>query len=280
MLKIIQAIIKITGKISPQLSAKLALYLCSIPKKHTDSDREQSLLNQAKKLTYKSASGTDNIAWSWGEGPTVILCHGWEAKGAKMATLAMAIAKQGFQTVAIDCTAHGHSGGKRSNFDIMTKDIDSLCQNFPDIFAIIGHSMGGMMAMRARQLGIKADRYVLIAAPSAPLPIIDIMQNTLKVNEKAIAICQNKIASQIGFTWDELIQGKIYSQEATPLLMLYDTQDKEVPLFHAHKIQALWNNSTLITTTGLGHRKLIWDQNVIQSILSFLTSHTSKSIPS
>ncbi|MCL1126987.1 alpha/beta hydrolase [Shewanella surugensis] len=123
MLKVIQGIMQLTGLISPKLSAHLALYLCSKPKKHTDSNREKEQLNQGNKLTYKGALGTNNIAWSWGKGPVVILCHGWEARGSKMATLAMEIANAGFQAIAIDCTAHGYSAGKRSNFDIMARDI-------------------------------------------------------------------------------------------------------------------------------------------------------------
>ncbi|WP_299494041.1 alpha/beta hydrolase [uncultured Shewanella sp.] len=276
MLKVIQRIIQFTGHFSSTLCAYIVLYLCSRPKKYADSSRETLQLNQANKLTYKGATGTENIAWSWGEGPIVILCHGWEAKGAKMATLGIAIAQQGFQAIAIDCTAHGHSKGKRSNFDIMAQDIYSLSSQFSDIFAIVGHSMGGMMAMRARAFGLQANRYVLIGAPSAPLPIIDIMKNTLKVNAQTLAICQQEVASQIGLTWNELIQGKMYLQENRPLLMIYDTHDQEVPFFHAQKIQTLWQNSTIITTTGLSHRNIIWDHNVIQSIVTFLTQAPTK----
>ncbi|MCL1126986.1 hypothetical protein [Shewanella surugensis] len=132
--------------------------------------------------------------------------------------------------------------------------------------------MGGMMAMRARAFGLKAERYVLLGAPSAPLPIMNIMQNILKMSPEAIAICQDKIAKQIGLTWEQQLQGKIYASTEDPLLLVYDNQDKEVPLFHAEKIQQIWENSILIQTTGLGHRKLIWDPNVIQSVISFITA--------
>lgn len=272
MLKVIQGIMRLTGLLSPQLAANLALYLCSKPKRHPYSDREETQLHQAQKIFYKGALGTNNIAWSWGKGPIVILCHGWEARGSKMATLATAIARLGFQAIAIDCTAHGHSSGKQSNFDVMARDIHSLTSQFPHIFAIVGHSMGGMMAMRAREFGVKAERYVLLGAPSAPLPIIDIIKNILKLSPNAITICQNKIADQIGFSWPQLLAGKIYTNADAPLMMIYDTQDEEVPLFHAEKIQSIWKNSTLIKTSGLGHRKLIWDPDVIQSIMTFITS--------
>ncbi|MCO1335677.1 alpha/beta hydrolase [Microbulbifer sp. OS29] len=270
MLKIIQAIMQLTGRLSPNLSASIALYLFSRPRRFPDSEREKVQLDQARKIHYQGALGTVNTAWSWGEGPVVILCHGWEAKAAKMAALAMVIAGQGFQAVAMDASAHGHSGGKRCNFDIMAKDIHALAGQFPEVFAIVGHSMGGMMAMRAREFGLKAQRYVVLGSPSAPLPIIEIMKAMLKVSPETAEICQDRVAAQIGLTWQELLQCKMYTPEDTPLLMIYDTEDDEVPIFHGERIHKTWPAAELVKTTGLGHRKLVWDIEVIQTVLDFL----------
>ncbi|AWF82668.1 hypothetical protein BTJ40_18655 [Microbulbifer sp. A4B17] len=276
MLKIIQGIMQFTGRLSPKLSAKIAMHMSSRPRRYPDSEREKSQLAQARKITYRGALGTENTAWSWGEGPVVILCHGWEAKATKMATLAMAIAERGFQAVAIDATAHGHSEGKVCNFDIMAKDICSLAQQFPEIFAIVGHSMGGMMTMRAREFGLKARCYSILGAPSAPLPIIEIMKKMLKVSTETTEICQDKIAKQIGFSWQELLQCKMYTPEDTPLLMIYDMEDDEVPIFHGERIHKTWPAAEMIKISGVGHRKMVWDTDVIKSVVGFLNQEKSR----
>ncbi|WNZ55686.1 alpha/beta fold hydrolase [Microbulbifer sp. MKSA007] len=275
MLKIIQGAMQLTGRLSPKLSANIAMYLSSRPRRYADSERERSQLAQAKKITYRGALGTENTAWSWGEGPVVILCHGWEAKAAKMATLAMAIADQGFQAVAIDATAHGHSEGKVCNFDIMAKDICSLARQFSEIFAIVGHSMGGMMTMRAREFGLKAQCYAILGSPSAPLPIIEIMKNMLNVSPGTAELCQDKIANQIGYSWQELLQCKMYTPEETPLLMIYDTEDDEVPIFHGERIHKTWSAAEMIKINDVGHRKMVWDTEVIEFVVEFLLSNAS-----
>ncbi|WP_444892023.1 alpha/beta hydrolase [Microbulbifer sp. TRSA001] len=278
MLKIIQGTMQLTGRLSPKLSANIAMYLSSRPRRYADSEREKAQQSQAKKITYRGALGTENTAWSWGEGPVVILCHGWEAKAAKMATLAMAIAEQGFQAVAIDATAHGHSEGKVCNFDIMAKDICSLASQFSEIFAIVGHSMGGMMTMRAREFGLKAQCYAILGAPSAPLPIIEIMKNMLKVSPETAELCQDKIANQIGYSWQELLQCKMYTPEDTPLLMIYDTEDDEVPVFHGERIHKTWPAAEMIKINGVGHRKMVWDAEVIESVAEFLQMEKAKKV--
>ncbi|WP_444915534.1 alpha/beta fold hydrolase [Microbulbifer sp. TRSA007] len=276
MLKIIQGIMQLTGRLSPKLSANIAMYIASRPRRYPDSEREKAQLAQARKITYRGALGTENTAWSWGEGPVVILCHGWEAKAAKMATMAMAIAEQGFQAVAIDATAHGHSGGKVCNFDIMAKDIYSLASQFSEIFAVVGHSMGGMMTMRAREFGLKAQCYAVLGSPSAPLPILEIMTNLLKVSSETTEICQDKIADQIGYSWQELLQCKMYTPEETPLLMIYDTEDDEVPIFHGERIHKTWPAAEMIKISGVGHRKIVWDTSVVESVTDFLDYEKSK----
>ncbi|WHI45581.1 hypothetical protein [Microbulbifer sp. VAAF005] len=68
MLKIIQGTMQLTGRLSPKLSANIAMYLSSRPRRHADSEREKAQQSQAKKITYRGALGTENTAWSWGRG--------------------------------------------------------------------------------------------------------------------------------------------------------------------------------------------------------------------
>ncbi len=272
MLKLIQSTIKISNAISPKLSAEIALTLCARPYNVPRPKREQQQIDQAIQSSYYGALGNQNPYWSWGQGPVVVLCHGWSCRGSQMATMAMSIAKAGFKAVVFDCSAHGEAKGKSSGFDVMAKDIYRLFQEFEDVHAFVSHSMGGMMTMKARDLGLKANRYVVIGSPAAPLPIVEKMKNVLKVPNKSLNICKQKIALQFDTTWSTLVTGEVYRDCYEPLLMIYDIDDNEFenPLQHAQTIKERCPSAEIITTKGLGHHKLVWDREIINSVVNFL----------
>lgn len=96
-MKIIRHTIQLLNRISPRLTASLITHvLAAIPPSYRRSAREIEQLKTAKCITYKSAKGKHNVAWCWGEGPTVYVVHGWASRGSQMATLAQAIANAGY----------------------------------------------------------------------------------------------------------------------------------------------------------------------------------------
>ena len=103
-------------------------------------------------------------------GLSLLLVMAGPSRGSQMATLAMAIADAGYQAVAIDFTAHGDSGGKSVRFDNFAQDLLILSKQFDEVFAMVGHSAGGVMSMAAREMGFAAQRYAVLGAPVAPVP--------------------------------------------------------------------------------------------------------------
>jgi pimeloyl-ACP methyl ester carboxylesterase len=55
-----------------------------------------------------------------------------------------------------------------------------------------------------------------------------------------------------------------------PLLVIHDLHDGVVPWGHGDRIRAAWNHAELITTEGLGHRRVRKDDDVIRRAVSFL----------
>jgi pimeloyl-ACP methyl ester carboxylesterase len=270
MLKLIQTLIRCAGVLSPSLAAQLAVALASRPQKFKRPQREMDQLAHAKKLHYRGSRGTDNVAWSWGEGPVVIISHGWSSRGSQMASLAMEVAEAGFQAVAIDFTAHGDSAGKLVHFDDLAKDLVALSSQFDEVFALVGHSAGGVMSMAAREFGFKAQRYAVLGAPVAPYPALEAIRKLLKARDAVIEKCKQVFAGHIGVTWEELERGRAFYHGDGPLLLVYDTDDQEVSVEQGKKIQGFWKDSRLVITEGLGHRKLMWDPEVTQEVVTFL----------
>lgn len=55
-----------------------------------------------------------------------------------------------------------------------------------------------------------------------------------------------------------------------PTLILHDEEDYDVSVRSADNIAAHHPNATLIKTKGLGHRRILRDENVMQHIKSFI----------
>ncbi len=57
-----------------------------------------------------------------------------------------------------------------------------------------------------------------------------------------------------------------------PLLVIHDRDDREVRWDDGAAIAAAWPRAELVTTTGLGHHRIVSDGAVIQQVLGFLRS--------
>src|SRR6266702_4946610 len=55
-----------------------------------------------------------------------------------------------------------------------------------------------------------------------------------------------------------------------PLLVIHDRDDREVRWDDGAAITAAWPGAQLVTTTGLGHHRIVSDGGVIQQVLGFL----------
>lgn len=55
----------------------------------------------------------------------------------------------------------------------------------------------------------------------------------------------------------------------TPILVIHDENDYEVPVKAGINIHQHAKNGKLLITKGLGHRKILGDANVIQKIIEF-----------
>src|SRR5436190_15309881 len=117
-LRLLRASVAMLEATSPALAALWAEALFRHPRRHAMPPRERAWVTSAWPL--RIGDGRERIhAWSWGEGPTVVLAHGWEGRGSQMGALALAIAGAGMRAVAIDGPAHGASARRLASLPQM-----------------------------------------------------------------------------------------------------------------------------------------------------------------
>ncbi len=86
--------------------------------------------------------GRKFAAYSWGDGPTVLLVHGWSGNAGQMAEFVAPLTRAGFRAVAIDLPAHGASGGGLSSVVHFARAIWAAAEHFGPVhgyrFALAG----------------------------------------------------------------------------------------------------------------------------------------------
>ena len=215
------------------------------------------------------------VVYERGEGPVVLFLHGWGGRGAHLALLAKAVAATGFRSVLFDAAGHGESGGNTIDFGCFAKSAARVANTVVEpIHCVVGHSAGGLSVMAKRAIpGLEAKAYVCIAAPLYPYVPLNRLRSELGVSEHVLARCKAHFAGQLDLDWDQLKRGVAY--QPTPgvrLLLVYDADDGQVRVEDGAQILERWPEAELLTTTGLGHQRLLWDRRAIDHIVHFVGS--------
>ena len=110
-----------------------------------------------KTFTIKSKDGTNLRMARWGEGDrNVLLVHGLAEHAGRYEHVAAALATRGWSVFLVELRGHGESEGRRGHvvaWQDYLDDLQAACAELGDRYAVVGHSMGGLVAMSALAAG-------------------------------------------------------------------------------------------------------------------------------
>ncbi len=255
--------------VSPSVAAELARGLFGMTRRFERPARERELLKSGRAFRFV-AGGVSHRAWRFGEGPKVLLVHGWQGRGAQLGAFVPSLVAAGFEVICFDAKAHGDSAGRHVDGRDFADAIVTIARREGGLHAIIGHSMGGMAAAASRRLGTRAARWVVLGAPKSPEGAVDYMQRLLALSPEVVSRLQRQLGRRWNTAWSDVIGGEIFRAGDAPLLVVHDRHDDEVPFAHAEVIAKAWGDATLLETAGLGHRKILWDPAVVTRVVDFV----------
>ena len=118
-----------------------------------------------------SADGTPLRVARWGESRRdLLLVHGLAEHVGRYEHVAAALTKGGYRVTFVELRGHGESGGKPghvSDWRRYAEDLWAAARTIPDSYAIVAHSMGGLVALDALREAL--GQPVLGLATSDPL---------------------------------------------------------------------------------------------------------------
>ncbi|HWM85091.1 MAG TPA: alpha/beta hydrolase [Kofleriaceae bacterium] len=209
-------------------------------------------------------------AWSWGSGPPVLLVHGWNGRGQQLAAMARAIAARGHRAVVFDHPAHGDSSGRTVTIPEMARAIELVAGELGGVYGLVAHSLGGVAATLAISRGLSVTRAVFVAPPVRPEEWPVRFGRALGLPTSADAGIIAAIEARAGMKVTALRPTDLAPVLDTDLLIVHDRADREVPHADGEALARAWPGAQLVTTEGLGHKRLLSDPGTVELVASFI----------
>ncbi|HZS42530.1 MAG TPA: alpha/beta fold hydrolase [Polyangia bacterium] len=215
--------------------------------------------------------GDQRVAgWSWGEGPVVLLVHGWEGRAAQLMPFVAPLVAAGHRVVAFDQPAHGESSGRTVTVVDMARAIARVAEAVGPVHAIVAHSLGGAAAALALDGGLDVARVVLLAPAAEPAHFARALAAIAGLSKARTDGMLRKIGARLDIDLEAFSFADVVRRLRAPALVIHDPADREVPWSHGRSIAAAWPRAQLEAVTGVGHRRILRDARVIELAVKFI----------
>lgn len=257
-------------RIVPGFAARYFRKIFFTPLRYKIPDKEIPLMESAEKFGV-SVDGKRIQGYKWGSGEPVLLLHGWAGRATQFRKFIPALDKAGFQAVAFDGPAHGQSEGRQTNVIEFGEVIRKVYDQFQPV-AIIAHSFGGVAAIYACSQGLPLKKLITIASPSIGDEVINTYLRAINGSAPTGEAFKRYLLSTYGKDFDEFSSLHLVKHlpHALELLIVQDEDDKEVIPRHATALKAVYPAAVLYQTSGLGHTRILRDENVINRSIEFI----------
>jgi pimeloyl-ACP methyl ester carboxylesterase len=211
----------------------------------------------------------DGVAgWWWGSGPPVYLVHGWNGHAGQLSPYVRPLLDAGHRVVAFDAPGHGATGGERSSIAHIASAFEEAVALHGAPHAVVAHSLGAAATVLALRRGVPAPRQLVFVGPAtAPSRYLRGFLDMVAAPEPVRAAFYATIRDRLGVAAEEV---DIAPLRDVPLLVVHDADDREVPWKAAASLTRTWPGASLVTTQGLGHRRVLADASVVHAVTRFV----------
>jgi pimeloyl-ACP methyl ester carboxylesterase len=213
----------------------------------------------------------------WGEGPVVYLVHGWGGWRGQLDAFVGPLVGAGRRVVAFDAPGHGDSdpgpaGPGRGTILEFAGALAAVAAAHGPAAAVVAHSLGATAAAFAMEGGLAVERAVFLAPMADPLPYTRTFAARLGFGERIRTRLVRRVERRVGLPLSAFDVPAMASRTATPpLLLVHDRQDAETGWSDSAAIARSWPGSRLVTTGGLGHRRILRAPAVVAEVAGFVT---------
>ncbi|WP_044188726.1 alpha/beta hydrolase [Hyalangium minutum] len=260
--------VRTLGTVAPERTSQWAERLFFTPRRTQPSRTARAVLEPGQQR-FLELCGEQVAVWSWGEGPRVLLVHGWSGYGGQLTAFVAPLVAAGFSVVTFDAPGHGLSSGKFSSLPELARVIRAVARATGGPHALVAHSLGAAASAVAIRDGLSVERAVLVAPPSDPRKAVAFFAKWLGLPQGALARTVERIEARVGKLEDFVVPSFAPALK-TPVRIFHDAGDAEVRLESGEAIARAWPGAALVRTQGLGHHRILYTPAVVSEAVAFI----------
>ncbi|MBT2482891.1 alpha/beta fold hydrolase [Streptomyces sp. ISL-94] len=280
---LLRTTLDVTARLTPGLAGPSAFALFVRPLGRPRLRPEEAELMARAETGRMLVRGIPVATYRWGDGGRpVLLVHGWSSRASRLAGFVDALRAQGHTVIAFDTPGHGESGGRASTVRDYREIISRLHAEYGDFSAVLAHSIGVLASLFTLRDGVRADRVVAIGGIAEFGYLLDQFRARLGVGEAVERVLRRHIEQRLfpgeADIWQRLDATHRPVEESMPILLIHDADDDVATPAQSRAIAAAYGSrARLVETSGLGHRRILADREVIAAAVEFATSPTPPS---
>ncbi len=287
----VRAGLQVLEAASPPVAAAVGERIMFHTLRFARPDRELAVLARGERFDVASPHGR-LAAWGFGEGPIVLLVHGWNGRGSQLAAFVDPLVAAGFRAVLFDAPGHGDTSGSASSLpefaDAVDAVIDAVRTPFAPVHGVIAHSMGGAAVTYAmsrhhrapdvaheralRDAGLPVRRFAFIAPPIDVNDFLRGFSRRMGLGAQTTDALRRRIETRFATALEDMYAPGLARELDAPLLVVHDKDDREVPLRCGELLASSWPGARLDVTEGLGHTRVLKDPGVISRLVAFISA--------
>jgi len=278
VLRIIPSVFPLMERLIPAVANRFFAYLFFTPIGYPTPEKELKSESFAEKFIL-AIDKTWIHCYRWGDSPkTILVVHGWAGRATQFRRFVKPLLKEGYQVIGFDGPAHGKSTGKSTDVTEFVPVIRELEKQFK-IDAIVAHSFGGIASLYAVAEGLSVKILVNIASPTIADEIINTYLKVLGASPKTGQAFREFVIRKYGKPFEEFSSLALIRRvpDDVNLLLVHDENDREVSMDHPIELIKIFPRAQLYKTSGLGHTRILRDNEVIRTVVTFIYSHSSES---
>ena len=270
-----RSVFRLLSALSPALSARFAARLFITPRTRRISEQDAGFLATAASRRLPTPHGDVQI-YEWpGEGPAVLVLHGWISYAGQLGPIIEGLRAHGLRVVAFDAPAHGRSGGRQADLYSFRDALAAVSSACAPAGAILAHSFGAITA--ASWLAEDAAAAHLRAAVLVGLPrdigyLFESFTMAMGLSTDVIERVRALFRARYGGYPEDYSAPALAQRIHIPVLLVHGGADEYIPAAHAEEVALQLRDGHIQVIAGLSHSAPLRDPHTMALMAEFISA--------
>ena len=272
--KAVHGTLELLWKVAPTLTKLLVKKMFFTPSSYKTTPLEKKYLDKGESFQLSVHDKTVQC-WKWGRGPSILLAHGWNGRGIQLHHFIEPLMQKGYSVIGYDAPGHGVSQGKTSSYFEFTDTIRTLLtsSNGHTIQGVIAHSLGGSATVNSIAKENQPLEAVLIAPALRLAEVLKCFFDHVGVPTHLYHTLIQEYEDQFGYDMRRDNPANLFNEINSKILIVHDKHDPTIPYADSRELSNEFHNISLHTTEGLGHKRILTDETVVDSIVNHFSNN-------